>query len=156
MSDDEYTDDDSASDAPNDDGLDGKTLYEVLGVAKEATPTEIKKAYHRMALKLHPDKNACPRAASAVAVLVESHAVLTDPVRRAILDARGAPMHAWPANAHPFEARPSRVFSLRFRRPSLASVVAIVGIIGCLIIGEVHGRCKVRVLPHPHLRALSR
>jgi molecular chaperone DnaJ len=35
-----------------------KVLYDMLGVAQTATPAEIKKAYHRLALLNHPDK--CP------------------------------------------------------------------------------------------------
>ena len=90
MSDDEYTDDDSASDAANDDGLDGKTLYEVLGVAKEATPTEIKKAYHRMALKLHPDKNPDdPDAAKRFQTLQKVYGVLGDTDTRKVYDETG-------------------------------------------------------------------
>ena len=35
----------------------GKSFYEALGIEKDATPSEIKKAYHKKALRCHPDKN---------------------------------------------------------------------------------------------------
>ena len=43
---------------------DGEDLYGTLGVSKSASQAEIRKAYHRLALKLHPDKNGGDAAAS--------------------------------------------------------------------------------------------
>ncbi len=38
------------------------TLYDCLGVARTATPAEIRRAFRAKALSLHPDKNQHPRA----------------------------------------------------------------------------------------------
>lgn len=65
--------------------------YEILGVAKSATADEIKKAYRKMALKYHPDKNSGDKAAEEkFKEISEAYAVLSDPVKKQQYDTYGS------------------------------------------------------------------
>lgn len=67
-----------------------KDYYEVLGVTKESTDTEIKKAYKKLALQLHPDKNKAPGSAEAFKAIGNAVAVLTDQDKRKSYDLYGS------------------------------------------------------------------
>jgi curved DNA-binding protein len=66
-----------------------KDYYETLGVARDASADDIKKAYRRLARKYHPDVSKEPDAAARMSEVNEAHAVLSDPERRAAYDALG-------------------------------------------------------------------
>ena len=60
--------------------------YEILGVSKSATDSEIKKAYFKLAKELHPDKNPSPSAPEKFKKVVEAYSVLIDPSKRNMYD----------------------------------------------------------------------
>jgi curved DNA-binding protein CbpA len=66
-----------------------RSHYEVLGVAKDANADQIKKAYRKLALKLHPDKNSAPSAEQAFKVLSTAFDTLSDPAKRDLYDQVG-------------------------------------------------------------------
>jgi len=66
-----------------------KDYHAILGVSKDADEREIKKAYRKLALKYHPDRNKSPKAEKRFREISEAYAVLTgkertpEPPRRA-------------------------------------------------------------------------
>lgn len=66
-----------------------KDYYQVLGVPRDATAEQIKKAYRQLARKYHPDVSKEPDAAARMSEVNEAHAVLSDPGKRAAYDAIG-------------------------------------------------------------------
>ncbi len=65
-------------------------LYEVLGVARDASGEDIKRAYRRMARELHPDVNADPEAERRFKEVTAAYETLSDPARRRQYDMFGA------------------------------------------------------------------
>jgi len=71
--------------------LPNKEYYKILGVDKNASPEEIKKAYRRLALKYHPDRNkGDPKAEEKFKEISEAYAVLSDKEKRAQYDQFGS------------------------------------------------------------------
>ena len=56
----------------------GKDYYKILGVGRDASDDDIKKAYRKMALKYHPDKNNSADSEEKFKEIAEAYDVLTD------------------------------------------------------------------------------
>lgn len=63
--------------------------YSLLGLPRNATDEQIKKAYRRMAMEYHPDRNSSPGAHEQFKEINEAYEVLSDPQKRAYYDRTG-------------------------------------------------------------------
>ena len=70
---------------------DKKDYYEILGVSREATPQEIRKAYKKLAIKWHPDKHVDDKkeAEEKFKEIAEAYSILSDPDKKKEYDTGG-------------------------------------------------------------------
>ena len=67
-----------------------RDYYEVLGVNRDASDSDLKKVYRRLAMKFHPDKNPDdPEAENRFTEAKEAYEILSDPEKRAVYDQYG-------------------------------------------------------------------
>jgi molecular chaperone DnaJ len=64
-------------------------FYDLLGVSRDASEAEIKKAYRKLAMEYHPDRNSAPGAEARFKEITEAYEVLRDPQKRAAYDRYG-------------------------------------------------------------------
>lgn len=65
-------------------------LYDILEVGRDATGDEIKRSYHKLAIKYHPDKNNDPNATQKFQNISLAYEILSDPEKRRKYDVTGS------------------------------------------------------------------
>ena len=85
---------DATASATNDDGNRVTDYYAVLGVARDASPEEIKRAYRQLARELHPDVNPDPAMQERFKEVTAAYEVLSDPDKRQMFDLGADPLRS--------------------------------------------------------------
>jgi curved DNA-binding protein len=80
-----------------------RDLYEILGVARDASAGEIQRAYRMLARQYHPDVNKDPGAEAAFKEIAEAYDILSDPETRKRYDAFGHDFRQVPEGVDPDE-----------------------------------------------------
>jgi len=91
-----------------------KNYYEILGVTKTASEADFKKAYRKLALAFHPDKNKAPGAGEAFKAIGNAYAVMSNPEKKRQYDLYGdedaMPSRSRRSNSGFYENDPSHGF----------------------------------------------
>jgi molecular chaperone DnaJ len=89
-----------------------RDYYEVLGVSREASPDEIKRAYRQAAMKYHPDRASEADAADKFKEAAEAYEILSDPEKRTRYDRFGHGGLSGVAGHDFSRMRPDDIFSI--------------------------------------------
>lgn len=98
----------------------GKDYYKILGLTRNASDEEIKKAYKKLALKYHPDKNKSSDAEERFKEVAEAYEVLSDKQKRTVYDQYGSEgLRPGAGNSSGSDGRPSNFsgFTYTFHDP---------------------------------------
>ena len=98
-----------------------KDFYDILGVEKSATEDQIKKAYRKLALKVHPDKNKAPDAEGAFKKVGKAYGCLSDPQKRKHYDMFGQESDG-PQGFH--DINPDEIFKQFFGNGGIEEIFA--------------------------------
>jgi curved DNA-binding protein CbpA len=113
--------------------------YDVLGVAPDADPSKIKKAYYINARKWHPDRNDSEEAKAKFQQIGEAYQVLSDPQLRAIYDKEGEEgLSGDKTEAAAGQIDPSLVFTFLFGSDAFMDIIGRLQLVTQVMIGEEH------------------
>ncbi|KAL7844411.1 hypothetical protein SRHO_G00229500 [Serrasalmus rhombeus] len=99
-----------------------KDFYEILGVPKDANDEDLKKAYRKLALRFHPDKNFAPGATDAFKAIGNAYAVLSNPEKRQQYDQYGEQSATEPAGYSSAQPRHTHGHHRTFHRDFEADI----------------------------------
>src|SRR5512142_3361326 len=100
-----------------------KTYYALLGVPRDASLEEVRRAYFESAQRLHPDKNQLPGETELFLEVQQAYEVLSNPQRRAQYDATLLPQEEIPESPITWNVQYSRPNLVHLTEPQLIYVL---------------------------------